>query len=235
MTAPLVAMKSVDSGYDGSRVIVNFSIEVDSGEAVTLIGRNGMGKTTALNTIFGLLPVISGRVFVRGKDMTGAPPHDIANAGLGYVPEGRQVFPRLSAEENLLATAKKGRCGRWTLSSVYKLFPQLAERRKNLGTELSGGEQQLLAIGRALMTNPDLLVLDEAAEGLAPIIREEIWSALAALRNEGLSILIVDKDLTALTRLGNRHIVLEKGEVAWTGNSADMAANRSRVEGYLGL
>jgi branched-chain amino acid transport system ATP-binding protein len=232
MTAPLVAMRSVASGYGGSRVIVNFSIEVNPGEAVTLIGRNGMGKTTALKTMFGLLPILSGRLFVRGKDVTGAPPHVIANAGLGYVPEGRQIFPRLTAEENLLATAKGGR---WTLSSVYTLFPLLAARRKNLGIALSGGEQQLLAIGRALMTNPDLLVLDEAAEGLAPIVRTEIWAALAALRNEGLSILIVDKDLAALARLGDRHIVLEKGEAVWSGNSAEMAANRSLVEGYLGL
>jgi branched-chain amino acid transport system ATP-binding protein len=232
MTAPLVAMRSIDSGYGGNRVIANFSIEVDAGEAVTLIGRNGMGKTTALKTMFGLLPILSGRLFVRGKDVTGAPPHVIANAGLGYVPEGRQIFPRLTAEENLLATAKGGR---WTLSSVYTLFPLLAARRKNLGTALSGGEQQLLAIGRALMTNPDLLVLDEAAEGLAPIVRTEIWAALAALRNEGLSILIVDKDLAALARLGDRHIVLEKGEAVWSGNSAEMAANRFLVEGYLGL
>jgi branched-chain amino acid transport system ATP-binding protein len=235
MTTPLVEMKGVDSGYDGSRVISGLTLEVAPGEAVSLMGRNGMGKTTALNTMFGLLPISSGRLFVKGRDMTGSPPHRIANAGLGYVPEGRQIFPRLSAEENLVATAKNRPNRRWTLDAIYRLLPQLAERRKNFGSELSGGEQQMLAIARALMTNPELLVLDEATEGLAPLIRQEIWSALAALKDAGLAILIVDKDLTALARLADRHLVLEKGEIVWSGSGPDLAADRSRVEGYLGV
>jgi branched-chain amino acid transport system ATP-binding protein len=233
MTAALARMDGVDAGYGGSKVLSGFSVTVHAGEAVTLLGRNGMGKTTALNTLFGLLPAREGRVFIKGRDMTGAAPHRIAALGLGYVPEGRQIFPRLTAEENLIATAARKPAGGWTLPAVYRLFPALAERRKNLGTQLSGGEQQMLAIGRALMTSPDLLVLDEATEGLAPLMRREIWTSLAALKREGMAMLIVDKDLNAMAQFADRHMVIEKGENVWCGSPAELASSRAAVESYL--
>jgi branched-chain amino acid transport system ATP-binding protein len=235
VSVPLVQMRDVEAGYEESHAIFGLSLKVWPGEAVALLGRNGMGKTTTLNTMFGLLPITSGRLFVKGLEMTGAAPHRIAMAGLGYVPEGRQIFPRLTAEENLIATARGGNASRWQLKAVYALFPALAERRHILGTQLSGGEQQMLAIGRALMTNPELMVFDEATEGLAPLIRREIWAAIAALKKEGLAVLIVDRDLNALMKFASRHIVLEKGEIVWTGTSTEVAADKSRVEAYLAV
>jgi branched-chain amino acid transport system ATP-binding protein len=177
----------------------------------------------------------AGREWVRGQDMTGRPPHAIAREGLGLVPEGRQIFTRLSVDENLVATASTTRGSTWTLSAVHRLFPRLAERRRNMGDELSGGEQQMLAIGRALMTNPDLLVLDEATEGLAPVLRDEIWAALAALKREGLAILVVDKHLEASMRLSDRHIVMEKGRIVWQGASAALASDRTLATRHLEL
>ena len=214
MSAPLLSVERLAAGYGAAQVLFGVDLEVGEGEVVALLGRNGMGKTTTIRAIMGLIRPWQGRVRVRGVDLTGARPHRIAQAGLGLVPEGRQVFPTLSVEENLLATAKTpdGRA-RWDLASVYAFLPTLNERRGNLGAQLSGGEQQMLAIGRALMTNPALLVLDEATEGLAPMIREEIWDRLARLKAEGEAILVIDKNLAALARLADRYVVLEKGEV----------------------
>ena len=214
MNAPLLSVEGLTAGYGAAQVLFGIDFAVGEGEVVTLLGRNGMGKTTTIRAVMGLIRPWQGRVKVRGVDLTGARPHRIAQAGLGLVPEGRQVFPTLSVEENLLATAKtpEGRA-RWDLDSVYAFFPTLEERRANLGAQLSGGEQQMLAIGRALMTNPALLVLDEATEGLAPMIREEIWDRLARLKADGEAILVIDKNLAALARLADRYIVVEKGEV----------------------
>ncbi len=234
----MLKVEQLAAAYGDSRVLFDVSFEVAAGEAVTLLGRNGMGKTTTIKTLFGLLPAAGGRISVGGRDMTEAPPHRIAKAGLGLVPEGRQVFPTLSVEENLIATSKSGRRATststaWDLADVYQLFPQLVGRRKNLGSQLSGGEQQMLAIGRALMTNPALLVLDEATEGLAPLVRETIWSCLRAIRDTGIAILIVDKNVDALARLADRHVVIEKGRTVWTGNSATLLASDEVKNRYL--
>jgi branched-chain amino acid transport system ATP-binding protein len=214
MSAPLLSVEGLTAGYGAAQVLFGVNFAVGEGEVVTLLGRNGMGKTTTIRAVMGLIRPWQGQVRVRGVDLNGARPHRIAQAGLGLVPEGRQVFPTLSVEENLLATAKTpaGRA-RWDRERVYDFFPGLGERRSNLGAQLSGGEQQMLAIGRALMTNPALLVLDEATEGLAPMIREEIWDRLARLKADGEAILVIDKNLAALSRLADRYIVLEKGEV----------------------
>mgnify|MGYP001767091940 CR=1 FL=1 len=233
--APLVALEHVDAGYGEARVLFDLTIAVHPGEVVTLMGRNGMGKSTTIRTLFGLVVPTAGRVTVRGRDMTGRPPYALAREGLGLVPEGRQIFTRLTVDENLVATASTARGGAWTLDSVHRLFPRLAERRGNLGDQLSGGEQQMLAIGRALMTNPDLLVLDEATEGLAPVLRDEIWAALATLKREGLAILVVDKHLEASMRLADRHVVMEKGRIVWAGASADLARDRSLATRHLEL
>jgi branched-chain amino acid transport system ATP-binding protein len=230
-------MLSVDrlcAGYSAAQVLFDVSFQVGAGEVVTLIGRNGMGKTTTVRAIMGLIAPVGGRVSVAGRDLTGAPPFRVAQAGLGLVPEGRQVFPTLTVEENLVATAAdRSGDGRWTLSRVYDLFPRLAERRRHAGSQLSGGEQQMLAIGRALMTNPRLLILDEATEGLAPLIRAEIWSCLAGLRAEKLSILLIDKHIDALMRLADRHVVIEKGRVVWQGTSADLGGAPHIRDTYL--
>jgi branched-chain amino acid transport system ATP-binding protein len=231
----LVALDRISAGYGEARVLFDLSLDVAVGEVVTLMGRNGMGKTTTIRTLFGLLTPSAGRIVVDGRDMTGRPPHAIARLGLGLVPEGRQVFPRLSVDENLVATASTALGDRWTLDAVRRLFPRLAERRRNLGDELSGGEQQMLAIGRALMTNPRLLVLDEATEGLAPVLRDEIWAALAVLKAEGLAILVVDKHLEASLKLSDRHVVMEKGRIVWSGASADLAADPSLAARHLEL
>ncbi|MFG1358102.1 ABC transporter ATP-binding protein [Xanthobacter pseudotagetidis] len=228
----MVEIEALDCGYGGAQVLFAMALRVMPGEVVTLMGRNGMGKTTTLRALFGLLKPKAGTIRVKGRDMTGAAPHLVAAAGLGYVPEGRQIFPRLTVEENLVATARPRPEG-WTLSRAYGLFPRLRERRGNLGTELSGGEQQMLAIARALMTNPDLLVLDEATEGLAPVIRAEIWSAIAALRADGLAILVVDKNLEALLRIAERHAVIEGGRLAWSGTTAELRADRTLALRFL--
>ena len=202
---------------------------------MTLLGRNGMGKTTTVRAVMGLLAPQGGRIAFGGADVTGLPPYRIAQRGIGLVPEGRQVFPTLTVEENLVATAanRAGGAPRWTLPAVLDLFPRLAERQRNLGARLSGGEQQMLAIGRALMTNPRLLILDEATEGLAPLIRAEIWAVLARLRAEGLAILLIDKNLAAILRLADRHVVIEKGSVVWTGSSEALSAAPEVRDTYL--
>jgi branched-chain amino acid transport system ATP-binding protein len=230
----MLTVRALEAGYGPAQVLFGVDIDVGAGEVVALMGRNGMGKTTAVRAIMGLLKPFGGEVRFGGRVLTRAAPHRVARAGIGLVPEGRQVFPTLSVEENLVATAAARRGPpRWTLHRVYALFPRLAERRSHRGHELSGGEQQMLAIGRALMQNPALLILDEATEGLAPLIRAEIFACLEGLRAEGESILVIDKHLAALTRLADRIVVLEKGRVAWAGAAADLAADPAVAERFL--
>ena len=230
----MLVVEALEAGYGAAQVLFGVSFSVAAGEVVTVLGRNGMGKSTTFATIMGLLPTTRGRVTFDGLTLTGFAPYRIAQAGLGLVPEGRQVFPTLTVEENLVATAA-ARFGapRWGLRDVYHLFPRLAERRRHRGDQLSGGEQQMLAIGRALMTNPKLLLLDEATEGLAPLLRAEIWACLARLKAEGQAILLVDKHVEAMQRLADRHVVIEKGCVVWTGSSAALAADPSIAKRYL--
>lgn len=234
MTSPLLQVSALAAGYGEARVLFDISLEVNPGEVVTLMGRNGMGKTTTIKCLLGILSPVSGSIQVSGQEMCGQPSYRLAQAGLGLVPEGRQVFPTLSVEENLVATAATRFGKQWTLKSVYELFPRLQERRKNLGSQLSGGEQQMLAIGRALMTNPKLLILDEATEGLAPIIRAEIWHCLEGLKAQGQSILVVDKTIAALERLADRHVIIEKGVSVWSGTSAELTGDPGLKERYLG-
>jgi branched-chain amino acid transport system ATP-binding protein len=227
----VLSVEDLAAGYGDSQVLFGVDLRIGAGEVLALLGRNGMGKTTTVSAIMGLIPARGGRVAFEGASLAGLPPHRIAQRGLGLVPEGRQVFPTLTVEENLIATARPGR---WDLPAVYALFPRLAERRGNLGARLSGGEQQMLAIGRALMTNPKLLILDEATEGLAPLIRAEIWSVLARLKAEGLAILLIDKNLGQVMRIADRHAILTKGRVVWCGNSAALAAS-AEARGHLHL
>ncbi len=230
----MLTVSGLDAGYGTAQVLFGVGFAIAEGEALALMGRNGMGKTTTVRAVMGLLRPTAGEVVFRGQALAGSAPHLVARAGIGLVPEGRQVFPTLSVEENLVATAAARRGpARWTLPRVYGLFPRLAERRRNRGHELSGGEQQMLAIGRALMTNPALLILDEATEGLAPLIRAEIFACLRGLRAEGESILVIDKHLGALTALADRVMILEKGRVAWTGAAAALAADPAIAERFL--
>ena len=230
----MLHLDAVYAGYGPAEILFGMSFEVKAGEVVALMGRNGMGKTTTIKTIMGLLPARAGGVRFKDADVSDWPPFRRAQAGLGLVPEGRQIFPNLTVAENLIATASaKGVAPKWTLERVFGLFPRLKERRGNFGDQLSGGEQQMLAIGRALMTNPALLILDEATEGLAPIIRQEIWACLAALKREGEAILVVDKNLKNLLDLADRHIVVERGKVVWSGTSERLRSNPAEVETYL--
>jgi branched-chain amino acid transport system ATP-binding protein len=232
--AVLLEAEHLAAGYGPAKVLFDVDLAVGEGEVVTLLGRNGMGKTTTIRVLMGLLAPAGGAARFAGVSLIGLPPYRIAQLGLGLVPEGRQIFPTLTVEENLIATAA-ARFGppRWQLASVYRFFPSLAERRANMGNEISGGEQQMLAIGRALMTNPKLLILDEATEGLAPRIRAEIWTCLGALKREGQAILLVDKHIDALARIADRHVVIEKGRVVWTGDSAALAADGEVRGRYL--
>ncbi|PZR93028.1 MAG: ABC transporter ATP-binding protein [Stutzerimonas stutzeri] len=232
----MLTVENLDAGYGEAQILFGVDLAVGAGEVVTLLGRNGMGKTTTVRAIMGLVRPRAGRVSFGGVDLTGSAPFRLAQAGIGLVPEGRQVFPTLSVEENLIATAAS-RFGpaRWTLERVYAFLPRLRERKANRGNQLSGGEQQMLAIGRALMTNPKLVILDEATEGLAPIIRQEIWSCLAALKAEGESILVIDKNVDALARIADRHVVLEKGRVAWRGSSDDLRSDSAVKDRFLHL
>ena len=226
----MLQVASLQAAYGESHVLFDINLSVGPGQVVTLMGRNGMGKTTTIRTIFGLLPARAGQVRINGRDMTGAAPHRIAQAGLGLVPEGRQIFPTLDVRENLIAMARPGA---WTLPRVLAMFPRLAERLGHRGDQLSGGEQQMLAIGRALMTNPRLLVLDEATEGLAPLIRDEIWACLAALKAQGESILIIDKNIDALARLADHHVIIERGRTVWTGDSLELRETPGLAERFL--
>jgi branched-chain amino acid transport system ATP-binding protein len=235
--APLLEVADLHAGYGASTVLFGVSLEIGTGEVLALLGRNGMGKTTTVRAIMGLLRPTRGTIRLAGRPQEGRASYRIARSGIGLVPEGRQIFPNLTVEENLVATAanRRGHAEAWTLARVYELFGQLKERRRHLGNQLSGGEQQMLAIGRALMTNPDLLVLDEASEGLAPLIRAEIWRCLGRLKAEGQSILVIDKNLEALLRLADRHAILEKGRVVWQGTSAELAAAPEVQRTYLGV
>ena len=230
----MLQVSAIQAAYGAAQVLFDVSFAVGEGEVVTLLGRNGMGKTTTITTIMGLMPSAGGKVVFNNMDLGGWPPYRIAKAGLGLVPEGRQIFPTLTVEENLVATAA-ARFGppRWQLRDVYEMFPSLAERRRNMGNQLSGGEQQMLAIGRSLMTNPKLIILDEATEGLAPLIRNEIWASLKRLKSEGQAILLVDKHIDALLKLADRHVVIEKGHVVWSGSSADLLRDPSIRHRYL--
>jgi branched-chain amino acid transport system ATP-binding protein len=231
----MLTLEGVVAGYGESQVLNGISFGVGAAQVVTLLGRNGMGKTTTVRAIMGLIRPSAGHIRFDGQDITGDPPYRIAQRGIGLVPEGRQIFPTLSVEENLVATAanRAGGAPRWDLPAIYALFPRLAERCRQSGAKLSGGEQQMLAIGRALMTNPRLLVLDEATEGLAPLIRAEIWQVMAKLRAEGQAILLIDKNLAAVMRLADWHVVIEKGRVVWQGDSSALAAAPEIRDTYL--
>ena len=232
----MLTVETLKAAYGAAQVLFDVSFAVGEGEMVTLLGRNGMGKTTTILTIMGMMPSAGGKITFGGIELGGRPPYRIAQAGLGLVPEGRQIFPTLTVEENLIATAA-ARFGpaRWQLRDVYDMFPSLAERRRNMGNQLSGGEQQMLAIGRSLMTNPKLLILDEATEGLAPLIRSEIWQCLTRLKAEGQSILLIDKNVEALIRIADRHYLIERGKVVWTGTSRALAAAPEVQHRYLGV
>ena len=229
----MLEVSALEAGYGDGRVLFGVDLAVGAGEVVTLLGRNGMGKTTTLSAVMGIVRPQAGTVRLDGAAIEHLPSYRIARLGLGLVPEGRQVFPNLTVRENLVATAVAG--GRWTIDSVLDLFPALRERLGTLGGLLSGGEQQMLAIGRALMTNPRLLLLDEATEGLAPRIRAEIWRVLATLKAAGQAILLVDKNIAPLLRLADRHYVLERGRTVWSGSSAELAAAPELQHRYLGV
>ena len=230
-------LEGIEAAYGLSQVLFGISLEVPSGRLVTLLGRNGMGKTTTVRAVMGIVPIQAGRVHFDGRALHGLPAYRVARAGLGLVPEGRQVFANLSVRENLVATAANRRRAAepWTVERVFALFPHLVARARSLGGTLSGGEQQMLSIGRALMTNPALLILDEATEGLAPIVRAEIWSCLERLKQSGLSILLIDKHVEAVTRLADHHYVLERGRVVWDGTSVELRARPDVQHRYLGV
>jgi branched-chain amino acid transport system ATP-binding protein len=230
-------LRNVETSYGLSRVLFGISLTIARGEMVSLLGRNGMGKTTTVRSIMGLTPPASGSIRFEGDEIRGLPPYRIAKRGIALVPEGRQVFPNLTARENLIATAANygGASEPWTLETVLTLFPRLAERGASMANLLSGGEQQMLAIGRALMTNPRLLILDEATEGLAPRVREEIWRSLERLRANGQSILVIDKNVKALTRIADRHYIIERGRVVWAGSSPELAQASAIQHRYLGI
>ncbi len=235
---PMLELAGISAGYGHTEVLFNVNLKVKQGQFVTLLGRNGMGKTTLVKVLMGLLAARTGRIAFEGVAIEHLQAHRIARLGLGLVPEGRLVCPNLTVRENLIATERsKSASGRpgWTLERIYDLFPRLKERSGNLGFQLSGGEQQLLAIGRALMTNPRLLILDEATEGLAPLIREQVWECLRTLRNQGLAVLLIDKNIDVLSRIADHHYVIEKGSIAWEGSAARFVQQRPMLEQYLGV
>jgi branched-chain amino acid transport system ATP-binding protein len=233
----LLQIDSVETCYGLSQVLFGVSLGIAPGEMVTLMGRNGMGKTTTVRSIMGLTPARAGAIRFAGRDIRVLPAYRIAKLGLALVPEGRQIFPNLTVRENLVATAanRLGAGDPWTLANVHALFPRLAERGQSMGGQLSGGEQQMLAIGRALMTNPRLLILDEATEGLAPLIRAEIWRCLAQLKRAGLAILVIDKNVDALTRIADRHYFIERGRIVWSGTSTELARAPDVQHRYMGV
>jgi branched-chain amino acid transport system ATP-binding protein len=233
----MLKVRNLRAACGASQVLHGVELDVGAGEVVTLLGRNGMGKTTSVSAITGVLENRQGEIEFEGRRIETLVSHRIARLGIGLVPEGRQIFPNLSVRENLVATAadREKRANPWTLARVYELFPRLRERETNMGNQLSGGEQQMLAVGRALMTNPKLLILDEATEGLAPLIRLEIWKCLELLKGDGLSILVIDKNVAALTRLASRHYILEKGRIMWSGTSAELQGDEALQHRYLGV
>jgi branched-chain amino acid transport system ATP-binding protein len=233
----MLSVDVLEAAYGASQVLFGVSLDVGAGEVATLLGRNGMGKTTTIRAIMGLLPASAGQIRFQGRPIHRLPSYRVAQAGLALVPEGRQVFPNLTVRENLVATAanRAARPDPWTVEKVFELFPSLVARARTLGGSLSGGEQQMLAIGRALMTNPHLLILDEATEGLAPLVRAEIWRCLTRLKAAGQSILLVDKNVRILTRVADRHFILEKGRIVWRGTSAELAAREDLQHRHLGV
>jgi branched-chain amino acid transport system ATP-binding protein len=234
--ARLLEVDNIETCYGRSQVLFGITLAIGPGEMVTLMGRNGMGKTTTVRSIMGLTAPMAGSIRFAGQEIHALPAYRIAQLGIGLVPEGRQIFPNLTAHENLVATAtQRGEREAWTLARVYALFPSLQERQASMGNQLSGGEQQMLAIGRALMTNPRLLILDEATEGLAPLVRAEIWRCLTRLKADRLAILVIDKNVEALTRIADRHYLIERGRVVWTGTSHELAAAPDVQHRYLGI
>jgi len=233
----MLDVRELETSYGLSQVLFGVSLRIEAGQVATLLGRNGMGKTTTVRSIMGMIPTRGGRISFADQPLAGLPSYRIAQAGIGLVPEGRQIFPNLTVRENLVATAANRRNDKdpWTLDKVFDLFTNLRERQRNYGIQLSGGEQQMLAIGRALMTNPRLLILDEATEGLAPRIRADIYRSLERLKAAGLSILVIDKDVKALIRVADVHYMLEKGRVVWSGSSSDLSANEDIQHRYLGV
>ncbi|SEK12395.1 ABC transporter ATP-binding protein [Achromobacter sp. NFACC18-2] len=233
----LLSLRGVTAHYGASQALFGIDLDIGPGEFVTLLGRNGMGKSTTVKAVMGLNPASHGAISFDGDDISRLPAYKVAQRGIGLVPEGRHVFPNLSVRENLVATAhnRQGAAHPWTLERVYALFPRLSERARHLGSHLSGGEQQMLAIGRALLTNPRLLILDEATEGLAPVVREEIWAALDTLKQTGLAVLCIDKNLEPLLATADRHAIVEKGRVAWTGTSKEFLDDEARLLRYLGV
>jgi branched-chain amino acid transport system ATP-binding protein len=233
----MLTVEGLETCYGDSQVLFGMALAIGPGEVVTLLGRNGMGKTTTVQSIMGLVRPRAGAIMFDGKPIFGAPSYRVAQAGIGLVPEGRQIFPNLTVRENLVATASNrgGATLPWDFARIVELFPALGQRLDNMGNQLSGGEQQMLAVGRALMTNPKLLILDEATEGLAPLIRQEIWRCLARLKALGLAILVIDKNVEALTRIAERHYIIEKGRVVWSGSSAALRADAALQHRYLGV
>ncbi len=232
----MLRVSGLETYYGTSQALFGMEFEVGTKEVITLLGRNGMGKTTTINAIMGILRSSSGQVKFEGRDITDLASYKISQLGIGLVPEGRQIFPNLSVLENLISThSDRNGTGHWTLEGILDMFPELSARLNAMGSVLSGGEQQMLAIGRALMTNPSLLILDEATEGLAPLIRKKIWSCLQSIRAMGLSILIVDKNLTDLLEIADRHYIVQKGKVAWTGSSAELSGDPDLQKKYLGV
>ena len=233
----MLRVRDLEAFYGPSQALFGMELSINAGEVVTLMGRNGMGKTTTVHAIMGLMPARRGVVEFEGRRVDQLPSFRIARLGFGLVPEGRQIFPNLSVRENLIAASanRSGRPSPWTIERVFEFFPRLGERERNMGNQLSGGEQQMLAIGRALMTNPKLLILDEATEGLAPLIRQEIWSCLGRLKGEGQAILVIDKNVGALIALADSHHIVEKGRVVWSGTSQALAGDRDLQHRYLGV
>jgi branched-chain amino acid transport system ATP-binding protein len=233
----MLIVEEIETFYGSSQALYGVSLEVAEGEVVTLLGRNGMGKSTTIKSIMGLTPIKRGRMTFDGREIHHLPSYAIARLGIGLVPEGRQIFPNLTVYENIMATAanRLGEKEPYTLQGVLAIFPRLAERLNNFGDQLSGGEQQMLAVVRALMTNPKLLILDEATEGLAPLVRREIWRGLSVLKEYGQAILVIDKNLDALMQLADRHYVMEKGRVVWSGATADIVHDEALKTRYLGV
>ena len=241
MTEALLRVEKLEAGYQASQVLFDIGFELAQGQVITLLGRNGMGKTTTIKCLSGLLKPRAGKIMLNGRDISAQPAYVIGRAGIGLVPEGRQIFPTLTIRENLVATANtrnfeasNGKLA-WTLERVYDLFPRLRERAKQLAGQLSGGEQQMLAVGRALMTNPRVLILDEATEGLAPLIRAEIWKCLAQLKTERMAMIVVDKNIAPLLPLADRHYIIEKGRIAWQGDSEALQKDTEAVHQFLGV
>jgi branched-chain amino acid transport system ATP-binding protein len=233
----MLTVEGLETAYGASQVLFGIGFEVGDGQVVTLLGRNGMGKTTTVHSVMGIVRPRAGRIAFDGASLAGLPSYRVAQAGLGLVPEGRQIFPNLTVRENLVATAanRARHADPWTVEKIFALFPPLAARARSFGGTLSGGERQMLAIGRALMINPRLLILDEATEGLAPMVRAEIWRCLAGLKQRGQAILLIDKNVRALTRIADRHYILEKGRIVWTGSSAELRAQEDVQHRYLGI